>query len=939
MRLPLSAMTLTLPVSRWTCTRTLSLVWLLCTAGCGTLPTGFAVAPSAAASAASAPGANSLAQQSAAAGVAARGVTASAAPASAPPLPGAAAAPAGGLRPFAEVIKDAKRIDGLFTLWQKDDRVWMELKPGDLNQPFFLSPKYKTGIGEGQFLGGLMLIGGEAVIEFRRVYNQMQLLARNTEFIAKANTPTGRAVAAAFSPSLLASAPVLSQPHPQRQSVLVEVNALFVNDMLGTALALQRVYRQGYVLDPRNSAITAVRATPELVVLEVLSHFATGSIAIPTPGAPPGSPVPTTPRSLPDPRSLFMTLHYSLARLPEQAMVPRKADSRVGHFSEGVSDFTDDLTRSPRQRFVQRWRLEKKDAAAPMSEPVKPITFWLDNTIPEKYRAPITAGVLEWNKAFEKIGFKDVMRVEVQPDDADWDTLDFGRNSIHWMANASPSFTAIGPRHVDPRSGEILDADIGVESLAFRSQRALRAQVLGPGAAMPDELSARGMRQLGQCTFADQAAEQLSYAMDVLEARGDLDPSGPEAEKFVADYLKEATMHEVGHTLGLRHNFRASRVYTDAQLSDPAFTAANGVTGSVMEYPAINLAAPEQAPDQRGSLFSATLGPYDYWAIEYAYKPLAAADEDAELGRIARRSAEPWLAYGTDEDNSLGIDPESLQFDLGADVMAFARKRIAIARDLLSRQETRQLPDDQDYSVLRRSVTFALRDMGRAAGALMRQIGGVRTLRDHAGSGRDPLLPVPAAEQRQALDLLASGFLSADSLRISPALQRKLALDFLERSDSVSRGEGSQGTDFSFAAQVFDVQRAVLAQLMSDSVAVRLLDSEDKSPQDALRLSELYRRLNGAVWSELSAGGDIASLRRELQREHVNRLAGLLLRPTSLSRADARSLMRSQTQALLERVQAAARRGGLSEEAKAHLQDSADTLSQALSARLQRAGV
>jgi hypothetical protein len=853
------------------------------------------------------------------------------------PKASATAAASSGLRPFADIVKDAKHIDGLLSLWQKDDKVWIELKPTDLETPFFLSPKAKTGIGENSFFGGLM--GEESVIEFRRVHNNIQMLAKNTEFVAKANTPTGRAVDAAFSPSLLASTAVLSQPHPERKSILVEANALFLNDMLGTSAALQRRYHQGYSLDTRNSAITTVRGTPDFVVLETLNHFATGSIQQGVPGM--GGAGPSVPRSLPDPRSMFMTFAYSIGKLPDQPMKPRKADARVGYFTSAIMDFSDDLARTPRQRFVNRWRLEKKDPAAALSEPVKPITFWLDRTIPEKYRAPITAGVLEWNKAFEKIGFKDAVRVEVQPEDAEWDTLDFGRASIRWMTNSGPTFGAIGPTHVDPRTGEILDADIGVESLSSRNQRALRSQVLASaGADAEHDHTPTGLRgrAIATCEFADQAAEQLSYAMDVLESRGDLDPASPEAEKFVYDYLKDVTMHEVGHTLGLRHNFRSSRVYSDKQLSDPDFTTKNGITGSVMEYAAVNLAMPGTPKDKQPAAFNTTLGPYDYWAIEYAYKPIETGKEEAELSKIAARSAEPMLAYGTDEDNFLGVDPESLQFDLGSDVIAFAKKRVAIARDVLQRQESRQLSADQDYSVLRRSVAFALRDMTRAAAALTRQIGGVRTLRDHAGSGRDPLSPVPGADQRAALDILTSGFLSADSFKLSAGLQRKMATDYQERTDAVFRGEAAASTDFSLASQVIELQRAVIGQLMSDSVTSRLLDSEQKAPKDALHLSELYARMDKSVWSELGTGGDIPALRRELQREYVNRVANNLLRPSALSRADARSLMRVQAQALLTRINAASKRSGLSAEARAHLQDSADTLSQALAAKLQRAG-
>jgi hypothetical protein len=429
----------------------------------------------------------------------------------------------------------------------------------------------------------------------------------------------------------------------------------------------------------------------------------------------------------------------------------------------------------------------------------------------------------------------------------------------------------------------------------------------------------------------------LSYALDVLEARGELDPASPEAQQWVLDYLTDTTMHEVGHTLGLRHNFRSSRVYTEAQLADPEFVRVNGLAGSVMEYAPINLSR----PGERGATaWQLALGPYDYWAIEYGYKPIAPEREKEELQRIAARSNEPQLAYGTDEDNFLGVDPESLHFDLGSDPVAFAKKRLDIARDLIRRQESRDLKPSEDYSVLRRSIGFALRDAARASGILARQIGGVRTLRDFPGSGRDPLVPVSAAAQRQALDLLASGVLASDSFVLSPSLQRRMAPSFQDRSDAIFAGDGPVATDYSLAAQVLDMQRALLGALINDTVAQRLLDSEGKGDATAppLRLSELYQRLGNEVWSELKSNGDISASRRELQREHLNRLTGFVLRPSSLNRADARALVRAQAQDLLTRISAASQRKGMSAEAKAHLQDSADTLRQTLAAPLLRAG-
>ncbi len=902
--------------------------------GCLTACTTPAMAPSASLPAASA----------ASAAAPASAPQAAAASASAPragPTPVTVVPPSAALRPFAEVVKDARRSDGLFTVWQKDDKVWIELRPEDLNRPFFLSPMVKTGIGENLFFGGLLGFD-DGIVEFRRIHNQIQLVWVNTEYVANPGTPEARAVAVAFSPSLLASTAVLSQPHPERKSVLIEANAIFVADLLATASQLQRSFRQGYSFDARNSAITAVRDTEGALAFEVLNHFAAGSIALAQPGS--VGPAPTVPSALPDPRSLFMTMQYSLARLPEQPLRPRRADARIGHFTTSVVDFSDDIARNPRQRYVNRWRLEKKDASAELSEPVKPITFWLDRTIPLKYRAAVTAGVLEWNKAFEAIGFKDAIRALQQSDDAEFDTLDFGRASIRWMTNARPSFGGIGHSQVDPRTGEILHAGIAIESLDSRNVRSIRAQILAPGLerAAPEAAPFSARRGAdADCSFADAAAEQLAYALELMAARGEIDPASPEAQKFVEDYVRQVTLHEVGHTLGLRHNFRASRAYTEAQLADPEFTAAHGTTASAMEYMPINLAPPGAQRALYGTPFNTVLGPYDYWAVEYAYRPFEAADESAALARIAARSAEPLLAFGTDEDAQLGIDPETLQLDLGDDVVAFARKRIAIAQDMLRRQEVRAPRADQGYLVLRRSVLYAVNDVGRAAGMLTRQIGGVRTLRDAPGSGRDPLQPVPAARQREVLDLITGSLLAADSLRISPALQRRLGPDFMARRDALRAGDAPASTDFSLATQVFEMQRAVLSALMSDIVAVRLLDSAQKAgpgADAALPLPELYARLTQAVWGELATGEDIVPLRRELQRDHVNRMANLLLHPQSLSRADARGQLRVQAKALALRLDAASRRHDASADVRAHLKDSADTLHEALSARLLRSG-
>ena len=353
-----------------------------------------------------------------------------------------------------------------------------------------------------------------------------------------------------------------------------------------------------------------------------------------------------------------------------------------------------------------------------------------------------------------------------------------------------------------------------------------------------------------------------------------------------------------------------------------------------MEYLPINLALPGQPTP---APFQTQLGEYDFWAIAYGYTPLAAANEVSALGEIAARSGEPALAFATDDDSFLGLDPEALQFDLGQDPLAFAAQRFEIAQDLFRRQAVRVLKPDEDYAGLRRSLGLAVRDTVRATGIVLRQIGGVRTLRDFPNTGRDPLQPLPAAEQRAALDFIAQRVLGADFGTLSPALQRRLAPDFLARTES----PGQNPTEVSLSQTLLDLQRVVLNQLMGDALAARLLANLEKfdRPEQALGLAELYQRLSTEVWRELDQRGDIAPGRRELQREHALRLAALVLRPGTLTRSDARSLLRVQAGQLLRRVQSGSHRAGLSPAARLHLQDVADTLRSALAAPLQRLGL
>lgn len=867
---------------------------------------------------------------------------------------------------FDAVTQGADRIEGVLPLWRKQEKLWVELGPADWRKAFFLSPQLSTGIGEQGLFGGLLAsrwgeVGRPQWVEFRRVHQQVQLLAINSAFVAQPGSAAALGVEAAFSHSLLASAPVASAPHPERETVLVELSAMLAGDLMGLGAQLQRAFRQGYALDGKQTTVSHVPGTSSAsLVVQVQQHFAVASLssAATAKEGQPGAPASSTPTGVPDPRSLFLTVRYTLSPLPEQPMQPRRADPRVGYFTTTLTDFTSDLSRNPRQRLINRWALVPKDPTAPKSPPVRPLVFWLDASIPENYRAAITAGVLEWNKAFDAIGIEQALQVQDAPELQPIDTVGNGHVVIRWMTNHTPSFGAIGPSHVDPRSGEILAGAIAFESLTARALRALRSQIIPAGDPGDSHAGHPVEHSPASCGHADYAAEQLSYALNILDSTsptGDMPPDSPQVQAFVEAYLKDVTMHEVGHVLGLRHNFKASRWRTQDELAQANLTTARGNSASVMDYLAINLGPPGQP---WGAPFQTTLGPYDHWAIEYGYRPLTGtADEQAlALQRIAdRQSQGPWqipLDYGTDEDQSQGMDPQTQSFDLGNDPLVFATHRMALAQALLEdtsrrarlpRNNTSEKPSAIDQTpLLRRKVLYALRDMGRASQTVLKQVGGLIVRRDATDSGRDLLSPVPAQQQRDALQWLLQHFLSHQKDLVSPAVQRQLAPDFFERSDSrATITDAAVPTDFSLSNQWATLSLAVLDGLMNDRLAVRILDNADKvrdTETHPLGWQEVLSSIQSHVWHDRkrarrSLPPTEATWMRNLQRAYVNRLSAALLR--GQTRADIRAAYRSQATQLLKQL-TSSKGGMLSDEDQAHRQDCAGTLQRALNAQVPR---
>ncbi len=589
--------------------------------------------------------------------------------------------------------------------------------------------------------------------------------------------------------------------------------------------------------------------------------------------------------TLADPRSVPVLLKYGISALKEvAAFKPRPADDRIGHFHTVQQEFTSDHAATPYVRYINRWHLEKTDPAAALSPAKEPVVYWLENTIPVEYRKYFEAGALMWNQAFEKIGIQNAIVVKQQPDSADWDPADIRYNTIRWFAGVD-AFFAIGPSRADPFTGQIYDADIGFSEGIIRSARRLGEEFVSPTtmeSEQPPLQWAWGRNARFQCDYASGLVQQAALATTVLDARGMMTPEME--EKLMREYIVEVTAHEVGHTLGFRHNFRGSSILDVSELSDPAKTATLGQSASVMDYNPV-IVSPNGTP--QGDFCPTTLGPYDYWAVEYAYAPIA-EDPPAALAAIASRAAsDRMLPYSTDEDalgtySALSIDPLANQYDQSTDPLAYFRQRVALVQELWGSMEGKLARPGEGYQVMRRAMGRGMSDLYRSLMTSSKFVGGIYHVRDHVGDpgARSPYTPVPAAKQREALDFLAENAFGAKAFVLSPSLHNKLAIERLPTLDFASY-YGAQRLDYPWHDAVLNIQRSVLGRMFHPVTLARIQDNELRfaAPERPFKMVDLFTGVSGAVWSELDTStGEITSIRRNLQREHLRQMIRIALR-------------------------------------------------------------
>lgn len=836
-------------------------------------------------------------------------------------------------KPWAEVTKDAQQLHGLFTAYLKRDNVYLDLKPDQFDQDLLLVTELSQGLGDFGLDGGTDMRSD--LVRFHRTGTKVELWIVNPYLTATPGTPMARTVAYSFGASLAYAFPIASV-HDTTNEVLIDLTPFIVSDWADVGGYFDFIVqalnvRGGVSLDRERSAFQGLRMFPTNLEADArLSFLATKPLGIQT---------------VPDYRYLPLTVHYSLVALPATPMRPRYADDRVGYFISAMMNFSRDTASSFFVRYIDRWRLEKKDSAAAVSDPVHPITYYLDRTIPLEWRPYVRAGILEWNRAFEEAGIRNAIQVLDAPDDTLWSAEDARYSTVRWMANFGSTY-AVGQSDVDPRTGEILNADILVAASWIQAWQGDYREYSGPDAMTRDVFREDSLlradpngRLQRLCRYATGLARYGTLLRANLAASGAIPPGAPVPREYIGQALKELVMHEVGHTLGLRHNFRGTAGIPMASLGDRQYTATHGTSASVMDYnpPAIALDRRKQ-----GDYYSTTIGTYDRWAITYGYATIGGDtpdDEQAGLARIASQSADPAHVYGSDEDAGFagfGADPDVTRYDQTSDPVAWAKEQVTLINRLFDSLETRLVAPGDGYPRLRAGFTDLLFQRWFATLVTTKFLSGVYTARDHRGDpdARPAFTPVPAAKQREALTFIAEAGLGENAYRFRPELLNRLAPSRWWHWGTNPFGEGR--IDFPLHDWALSFQGTLVDLLLDPGVLARIRDNELRAAPGTpvVTIPEVLRTMTSAIWAEAGAGRNTGSIRRDLQRMYLVELLRMVVNPFPGTPDDARTVARLTLTELSGRLARALTSNNLDAYTRAHFADSRARIEQALTAQV-----
>ena len=762
-----------------------------------------------------------------------------------------------------ELTKSSKKIEGLFTIFQDTITGTTKLlvKKEQLDKDFIYFSQIADGVTEaGQFRGSFK---GSSVFQVKKYFNKIEFVAPNTAFYFNTENAISKSSKANISDAVIASGKILAKDD-KKGEYLIAADGLFLSETF-TRIKGPRFPGQSPLafklgsFNKEKSKINEIKNYPENT--NVKTEYVYSNPGVLNGGG----------KAITDGRNVSIKVFHTFMNMPSDNYNTRMDDSRVGYFLTQTNNMTSTDVVNYRD-FIHRWKLIKKNPDAVISEPVKPITWWIENSTPVEFRETIKNGVLAWNEAFEKAGFKKAMVVKIQPDDADWDAGDVRYNVLRWTSSPNPPFGGYGPSFVNPRTGEILGSDIMLEYVHF-TNRVYYERIFKNAAASEFTAETEEEEKIKffqnknhhlYCSKGHLMHENTLFGKNVLAASG---ASDLEMEGMKEQGMKSLIMHEIGHTLGLNHNMKASQLFSPEQLADVSFIEGKALTGSVMDYAGINLTADRK---KQGQYYDMAVGPYDIWAIQFGYTPFKSK---IERDALLARSTEPALIFGNDADDmrspGKAIDPRVMIGDMSNDQIRYSIDRIELVNKMMKDIKTRFGNSGESYMQLGQAYYILSGQSSTAAGIISRFIGGVYVDRAKPGQtgGTMPFTPVSLKVQKRAMDALNKYVFASDAFSAPNDLYNYLAKQ--------RRGFNFFGgpEDPKIHEQVLGYQTKVLAHITHPNTLQRISNSELYG--NKYKLATYMTDLNNMMFKQ-DVYGTINSFRQNLQAAYTKGLIKII---------------------------------------------------------------
>lgn len=766
-------------------------------------------------------------------------------------------------RPYEKVVtKEFKTDDGVFKVHRNRDRVLYEIPKSELGKLFlWVSQIRRTTIGAGY--GGQAL--GSRVVRWELRDRRVLLRNMNYEIVADPSEPIAKAVKDANEDAIIMAFNV--EAFNKDGEPVIDATRLFTSDVPEFSA---RARLRARAMDSSRSFVEKTVSFPINIEVDAV-HTYTTPTDTPVPGSTPTPPSPFGGTGM-RPGSGTVMVHYSMVKLPETPMMPRLADERVGYFSVRQTDFGRKENRAHQRSYITRWRLEKKDPSAEISEPVKPIEYYVDPATPARYVPYVKSGIESWQKAFEKAGFRNaIVAREAPKDDPDWAPEDARYSVVRWLPSTIEN--AVGPHIHDPRSGEILESDIQMY---------------------------HNVQQLAEDWYFTQVSP-----LDPRAARY------PLPDDLMGKLVEYVVAHEVGHTLGFPHNMKASSLYPIEKVRDRNWVKTMSHTPTLMDYSRFNyVAQPEDKIDPADLI--PKIGPYDEFATMWGYKPIPGArtpdEEKPTLDAWARQQeSAPHLCFSTNGAN--GADPgENTEAVGDADAVRATELGIAnierIASNLIKATEEK----GEDWSRLQRVYSRLLGQWAREMGHVAALIGAYDSQQVHGGQEGVRFKPVSKERQKAAVRMLLEKGLDTPKWALNPEILRRIEPDGV-------------------LSRMRTAHTQVLSQMLTASRMGRLIEQEALEGAKAYPPAEFLADVRKGVFQELASPQvKIDAFRRDTQRAYLT-LMGQRLNGRTAASDDARALIRAELRALAAQASKSAPADAAT---RAHLEDVRDQIAKIL---------